>query len=58
MPVAGVVLSSYTTLRLKLLCNCHFFNFSGFSKMDCHILFTVTGQEIVMRAILLKNIIL
>ena len=52
------------TLRLKLLCNCHFLNFSTFSKIDCHILFTVTCHvtlfviEIVMRMVLLKNIIL
>ena len=52
------------TLRLKLLCNRHFLNFSTFSKIDCHILFTVTCLvtlfviEIVMRMVLLKNIIL
>ena len=33
---------SLDTLRLKLLCNCHFFNFSAFSKIDYHVLFTVT----------------
>ena len=55
---------SLCTLRLQLLSNCHFFNFSAFSKIDCRILFTVTchatlfDTKRVMQMILLKNIIL
>ena len=52
------------TLGLKLLCNSNFLNFSAFSEIDCHILFTVTCHgtlsdiKIVMQMTLLKNIIL
>ena len=49
---------------VKVICNCHFSTFCTFSKIDCHILFTITCHgtlfdiEIVMRMILLKNITL
>ena len=58
------ILPKSTTLRLKLLCNFHFFIFSAFSKIDYHVFFTVTCHgtmfdiEIVMRMILLENTIL